>query len=381
MTYFFVAQLWCLWRLPQDYDAYPDGLSPCPASSHKIVDENNVTIRCKTCTECPAGQQLVPPCGSTTQSETSIECRSCQSGSYKDGHGTGRCRPCQACGLRQTICQCTSEKNTQCGECPRGYYQEVYTMDSCKKCSLCCGIKRFAEFECIYLKQCKRTNCTQQMGNEGNRVPKVEKIARMLTTQERIVLQREITHQRVSQIDNSEGARNRVLQDIVSQLKKTKFRREVVNMPIQSAGTYKYATKLVQESTTLKDDTSNLQTTATVDGDGTASLQTVHGKLQDGLDTVSDNSSVLKPTLPLTSSYSSSFKSLLIILIVLVSIAVVALILITALIARKRQPGHLPGSGCTITCCARNIYLRNSEYLPVLQDTAPQTGEANLSTN
>ncbi|KAL9987837.1 hypothetical protein ACROYT_G002207 [Oculina patagonica] len=143
----FLCQLWCLWRLPQlqDEDAYPDGFSPCPPSSYKILDDRNISIRCKPCTECPSGQQLVPPCGSTTQLETSVECKTCPSDTFKERHGTGRCKPCQPCGLRPTMIQCTSEKNTQCGECPRGYYQEDYTMESCKKCSTCCGIKRFAE--------------------------------------------------------------------------------------------------------------------------------------------------------------------------------------------------------------------------------------------
>ena len=230
-------------------------------------------------------------------------------------------------------------------------------MNSCKKCSTCCGIKRYAELECIYLKQCKRTNCNRQMENEGGHVPKVENVSKVFATPERITHQRRTTHRTVSQSNNSEAAGNRALKDIVSQFKKTKFRREVdVNRTIQSADTDKYAPKEVEEITTPKDDISSPPTSATVNGDSTATLITTQSKSQGGLDTVPDYS-VLQPTLPLTSSYFSSFQS---ILIALLSIAVVMLILIAVLIAWKRQSGQHPGSCCTVTCCVR-VYLEDGE--------------------
>ena len=219
-------------------------------------------------------------------------------------------------------------------------------MNSCKKCSTCCGIKRYAELECIYLKQCKRTNCNRQMENEGGHVPKVEKVSKVFPTPERITHQRRITHR-------TEAAGNMALKDIVSQFKKTKFRREVnVNRTIQSTDTDKYASKEVEEISTPKDDISSPPTSATVNGDSTAT----QSKSQGGLDTV-PGYSVLEPTLPLTSSYFSSFQS---ILIALLSIAVVMLILIAVLIAWKRQSGQHPGSCCTVTCCVR-VYLEGGE--------------------
>lgn len=47
-------------------------------------------------------------------------------------------------------------------------------MDTCKQCSSCCAPKRFAEVECFYLRQCLRTNCTQEIENEGNDIQKLE---------------------------------------------------------------------------------------------------------------------------------------------------------------------------------------------------------------
>ncbi len=314
--------------------------------------------RCHPCTECPSGQQLVPPCGSTTQLETSMECMTCPSDTYKERHGTGRCKPCQPCGLRPTMSQCTSEKNTQCGECPRGYYQEDYTMDSCKKCSTCCGRKPFAELECVYLKQCKRTNCTQQMDNAKNRVPKLKKVAKMFSTPGRITHERQTAYQSVSQSDSSKVARNWVLEDIVSQIEKTKFKREA-NMSIQSKDTDKYTMKEVEEVTTPEDDNSSPPTTATLNGDGATSSITTQSKSQEGLDTVPEYSN-LKPTLPLTSNHFSSFQS---ILIALLSIVVVVLILIAVLIVWKMESGKLPGSCCTFTCCVR-VYLDGEESVP-----------------
>lgn len=341
-------QIWCLWRLPQDHDAFPDGLSPCPPLSYKILIDKNIT-RCEPCIECPSGQELVPPCGTTTHSEVSMECRTCPSGSYKEKPGTGRCRPCRTCGLGQTISQCTSERNTECGECPRGYYQEDYTLDSCKRCSTCCGVKRFAELECIYLKQCKRTNCTQQMEDEKSHVPKLDKVSKIFTTPKRISYHRQITHQSVPQNIDSEGEINWALEDIVSQLKKTRIRREA-DTTIQG---------VKEKTTTPKDENLSPTSTATVDGDGTASLVTPQSKPQEGLNIVR-NFSVLKPTLPSTSSYFSDLKALVTTLVALVSVAVVVLTFIAVLIACKKESGQLPRRCCTVTCCVR-VYLADGE--------------------
>ncbi|KAJ7383296.1 tumor necrosis factor receptor super member 27 [Desmophyllum pertusum] len=112
--------MWCLWKLPQVHDAYPDDFSPCPASSYKILDDQNITTGCTPCPECLSGQQPIPPCGSTMQSEVAIECRACPSETYKEDDGIGTCKPCQTCGLRETITQCTSQKKYTVWGLPSG---------------------------------------------------------------------------------------------------------------------------------------------------------------------------------------------------------------------------------------------------------------------
>ena len=241
-----------------------------------------MTISCKPCLECPLGQQLLPPCGSTTKSETSIECRKCPPNTYKESQGTGKCKPCQTCGLREAISQCTPEKNALCGECPRGHYQEDYELDSCKRCSTCCGIKRFAELECIYLKQCIRKNCTQQIKLKESNVPKSEDVAKLFaiesTGQERAVTQRS-----ASQSDNPAPERNWTLEDIVPQLKKSKFKREVT-VTMESADSVKSTFQRVEEASTytLNGNNSNPSTPASVEGNGVPSLSSPQSKLHKG---------------------------------------------------------------------------------------------------
>lgn len=249
-------------------------------------------------------------------------------------------------------------------------------MDSCKRCSTCCGIKRFAEVECIYLKECIRKNCTQQIKIKEGRVLKSEDFAKMFAT-ESSTHQKTVTQHSASQSDNPAHARNWVLQEIVSQLKKTKFKR-AVNMTMQSADTGKNVSQVEEASTyTLKGNNLNPATLATVDDNGGANLLTPQSKLQEGLETASDYN-VGEPPLPSTSSNSGNDNKPLMILIVLVAglvgIAIV-LILIAVIVVLRKQSGHFPGSGCTVTCCAKYIYLIDGdECRPFLRDT-PLTGE------
>lgn len=335
-----------------------------------------MTISCKPCLECPLGQQLLLPCGSTTQSETSIACRKCPPDTYKESQGKGKCKPCQTCGLRETISQCTPEKNTQCGECPRGYYQEDYTLDSCKRCSTCCGVRRFAELECIYLKQCVRKNCTMQLKIKESSVLKSEDFAKLFAT-ESTGPERAMTQRSASQSDNPTHARNWVLENIVPQLKKSKSKREV-NVKMQRYGG-KNASQVVGEGTTyaVKGNNSNPATIASVENSVAGSLVTLQSKLQESFGTTL-NDSVREPTLQSTSSNSGKENKLLTILIVLVAgfvgIAII-LVLIGVIILLRMQSGHFPGSGCTITCCAKYISIDGDEYRPFLRDRS-LTGEA-----
>ena len=368
--------MWCLRQLPEDHDEYPDGFT-CAESTHRIVDDRNVTISCMPCQECPLGQQLLPPCDSTLQSETSIECRECPPNTYKESQGTGKCKPCQTCGLRETIGQCTPEKNALCGECPRGHYQEDYALDSCKRCSTCCGVKRFAELECIYLKQCVRKNCTQQPIIEKSSVLKSEDVTKLFAT-ETAVHERALTQQSASQSDNSAHARNSALKDIVTQLKKSQLKREV-NVMMKSVNSGKNASQVVEEASTytLKENNSNPAAPASVEGNGVASMSTLQSKLQEGFGTTFD-ASVGEPTLPSTSSNSSNDNKLLAILIV--GFLGIAIILIVVLILPRMQSGHFPGRGCTITCCPQYISINGAEFRPFLGDTS-LTGEAAKYTN
>ena len=340
-----------------------------------------MTISCKPCLECPLGQQPVPPCGSTVQPETSIECRECPPDTYKESQGTGKCKPCQTCGLRGTISQCTPAKNTLCGECPRGYYQEDYTLDSCKRCSTCCGVKRFAELECIYLKQCVRKNCTQQLNIKESSVLKSEDamgVAKLFAT-ELTAHERAVTQQSASQSDSLAHARNWVLKDIVNQLKKSQFKREV-NVMMKSVNSGRNTSQEVEEASTytLKGNNSNPATPASVEDNGVASEPTLQSKLQEGFGTTSD-ASVGEPTLPSTSSNSVNGNMLLAILIVLVAGFLGIAILVVVLIISRTQSGHLPGSGCTITCCPKYISIDGDEFRPFISDTSP-TGEAAIAS-
>ena len=329
-----------------------------------------MTIRCKPCLECPQGQQLLPPCGSITKSETSIECRKCPPGTYKESEGIGKCKPCQTCGLRETISQCTSERNTQCGECPRGSYQDDHTLDSCKRCSTCCGVKRFAELECIYLKQCVRKNCTQPTKIKESSVQTSEDFAKLFAT-ESTGHRRTLTQQSASQSDNPAHVRNWVLEDIVPQLKKPKFKREV-NVTMQSGNSVKNDPQVVDEASTYnpKGNNSNPATAGSVEGNGVASLLTLQSKLQEGFGTT-------LPTLQSTSSNSGNDNKLLTILIELVAgfvgIVIVLILIGVAILLRMQSGNSVPGSCCTITCCAKYISTDGDEYRPFLRDVL--TGE------
>lgn len=207
-----------------------------------------------------------------------------------------------------------------------------------------------------------------------SRVLKSEDFLKIFAT-EQIPQQKPMTQQSTSQSDNPAHARNWVLEEIVSQLKKTKFKREV-NMTMQSADRGKNASQVVKEASTynLKGNNSNPATVASVEGNGAASFLTPQSKLQEGLGTASDYNAG-EPPLPSTSSNSGDDNKLLTILIVLVGIVIV-LILTAIIMTLKKQSGRFPGSSCTVTCCVKNIYfIDGDEYRPFIRDTF-QTGEA-----
>ena len=247
-------------------------------------------------------------------------------------------------------------------------------MDSCKRCSTCCGIKRFAELECIYLKQCIRKNCTQQIKLKESNVPKSEDVAKLFaiesTGQERAVTQRS-----ASQSDNPAPERNWTLEDIVPQLKKSKFKREVT-VTMESADSVKSTFQRVEEASTytLNGNNSNPSTPASVEGNGVPSLSSPQSKLHKGFGIAFD-ASVGESKMQSSSSNSGYISKLLTILILLVGIVIV-LILIAIIMAWKNQCVHCPGSITTVTCCIKHIYLRDVDECRSLPRGTFQTGEA-----
>ena len=77
---------------------------------------------CFNCPECPAGQGLVPQCGSRITADVSVECVHCQTGEgYFYKRDISSCKPCTICDPNeQTISLCTASKNAVCGKCKSG---------------------------------------------------------------------------------------------------------------------------------------------------------------------------------------------------------------------------------------------------------------------
>jgi len=184
-----------------------------------------------------------------------------------------------------------------------------------------------------------------------------------------------VTQRFGSQSHNPAHARNWVLENIVPQLKKSKFKREV-NVTTQSVDSGKNASQRVEEASTytFKGNNSNPSTlTSSHEGDGVASLAPPHSKLHEGFGAVFDPS-VGKSTMQSVSSNSGNDTKLLTILIVLVGVAIV-LSLIAIIMTWKNQSGHFAGSNCTITCYVKHIYFTDAdEYRSQMPDTC-HTGE------
>jgi len=194
--------------------------------------------------------------------------------------------------------------------------------------------------------------------------------------------ERAARQQHASQSDNQAHARNWVLEDIVTQLKKAQFRREA-KVTMLSITRGKNASQVVEEASTdtLKGNNSNPITIAFDEGNyGIATLSTPPSKLQEGFGTTFE-ASTSKPTLQLTSNKSGNDNKQPTLLIVLVAgfvgIAIMLILLgvIILVLVLKMKSGHFPGGGCTITCCAKYISIDGNEYQPILHDTS-QTGES-----
>ena len=259
-----------------------------------------------TCPECPPGQQPVPLCGSTIFKETTIECTLCSSETYSEEDSSGTCKPCRSCGLRETISPCTSQKNTQCGECPRGHYQADFTMNSCKKCSSCCTGRSYAELECIYLKHCRRKNCTQKIVTKPIRVPKLYEVIQTLTPPRSVTNQRQMERHQIVLRNNLETAENSVSGDIKPL--QTRFKRNA-DSTLQNVNADATA-RAEEASTKFQTDDSNAPTTP-ITFDPIEAVTSLIGitksNSQEDVDTAPEYS-VIKPTMPLNSSYFGDIK-------------------------------------------------------------------------
>ena len=101
------------------------GQPPCSlAQNFWIVSTSEKFIECDPCPDCPEGLGLNIQCGSTITNGTKIECVQCkETETYSDRYGVGSCKPCQDCGLRNVLQECTSDQNRKCGrKCPKGYF-------------------------------------------------------------------------------------------------------------------------------------------------------------------------------------------------------------------------------------------------------------------
>ena len=71
---------------------------------------------CRLCPECPEGHELSIPCGSNITDNTNYDCVTCkETKTYSNSHGIENCKPCQQCGPRNVIQECTLTHNRKCG--------------------------------------------------------------------------------------------------------------------------------------------------------------------------------------------------------------------------------------------------------------------------
>ncbi|PFX27719.1 uncharacterized protein LOC111327236 [Stylophora pistillata] len=332
----------------------------CPTSSYTILDDQNSTIGCQFCPNCAPGHQLAPPCGSKLQQNAaSVTCMICPSQSYKERRDSASCKTCRTCHPRETISPCTSETNAHCGDCPRGTYQWGYTVDSCKKCSTCCAVKRFAEVECFYLRQCLRTNCTKEIENGKSKPQQLDVTnSQSLQMPDRMTPPTPMPHHTRPSGNNSDQQNKQLLQVMVSNLTRTKVTTEV-QQAIQSESTSNMAKKEIHPIQIISSSTLNTTTTRPLKGFGTLL-----------------NGNAVEPTWLMAVSYlSENIKHLTAVLISLAVIfGIIALTSIGLLIICCRHQT----SGIVVTCCAQYINRNYGGFESVPCDTTPQTDYVDL---
>ena len=105
-----------------------------PTKEFTLFDPNNTTFEtCKRCPICPRGKGLSVQCGSRVKNGTFIGCQNCENGTYNDHYDRSHCKPCDRCGHRTTLRECTTKQNSICStkECNPGYHMDPM-VDDCK---------------------------------------------------------------------------------------------------------------------------------------------------------------------------------------------------------------------------------------------------------
>ena len=116
-----IQRLFLLWMMA----SVVEGQHLCPmAQNFWKLSTSGEFKACIPCPECPEGNGLNIQCGSSITDDTKIECVQCKENvTYSNSHGVESCKPCQDCGLRNVLQECTSDQNRKCGrKCPKGYF-------------------------------------------------------------------------------------------------------------------------------------------------------------------------------------------------------------------------------------------------------------------
>ena len=124
LTFFFASQiisqpLLLMW-IAASVIIIEGGPTTCPPTHFVKYSSssgpNRKIVGCRLCPDCSEGQGLSIPCGSQITENTNIECVTCQeTKTYSDSHGIENCKPCQQCGSRNVIQECTPTHNRKCG--------------------------------------------------------------------------------------------------------------------------------------------------------------------------------------------------------------------------------------------------------------------------
>ena len=96
------------------------GPTTCPPTHFVKYSSSSGSSRkvegCRLCPDCPEGHELSIPCGSNITDNTNYDCVTCkETKTYSDSYGIENCKPCQQCGSRNVIQECTVTHDRKCG--------------------------------------------------------------------------------------------------------------------------------------------------------------------------------------------------------------------------------------------------------------------------